>query len=120
MANTATTGTTAAASPAFNFCNVQRLMHSVVYERSTVTADAVSRDDYHQLADALQTVENAAQLCQQTSEGLSLLVDMMATYRDMPQHIAQALHGLLLPMATSLERTGAALQGSMAKPTKED
>lgn len=120
MANSASTGTTAAASP-FNLNQAQRLLHRVVYGRFAVAVDAVSHDDYHQFAQALQAVDDAAHLCQRTSAGLSMLVDMMETFPDMPEHAAHAMQGLLIPIATELERHAQALAETITNPeTKKD
>lgn len=94
------------ATHTFNLLSMQHLAHGTAFHRKTI--DALSREQYMQLAAAMQTVEDAAVLCRRTSTGLEMLLDLLAN-SEIEKYVSEAMSGLLLPLAGELARTGQAL-----------
>jgi hypothetical protein len=109
MADTTPSASATAPAP-FNLRQMQHLAHGTAFHRKSI--DALSREQYMQLAAAMQTVEDAAMLCRRTSSGLEMLLDLLAN-SEIEKYVSEAMGGLLRPLAGELARTGQALRGSL-------
>ncbi len=98
--------------PLFNLRDMQHLMHGVAYQRRPI--ELCPREHYQQLANAVQTVEDAARLCQRTSAGLDMLLDLLAN-SDIERYITESMGGLLRPLAAELARTSTDLHNIVPK-----
>lgn len=96
------------ASPAlsFNFASVGKLMHGMAYKRAEPFK--ATPEQFHAFSTAVQTVQDAATCLQRTRAGINLLLDMLDG-SGLEPYYADAMRGLLGPIAQHLEQNAQAL-----------
>lgn len=110
MADT-TLGTSAAtAAHSLNFAQAGRLMHGMAYRREQ--GFKVTPEQYHCFSTAVQAVEDAATCLQRTRAGIEMLLDMLEE-SSLERYYADAMRGLLGPIAQHLEQHAQALNATV-------
>lgn len=98
------------ATPTFNFANVGQLMHGMVYKRAEPFKPTA--EQFHAINTAMQTVQDAATCLKRTQSGINLLLDMLDN-SGLEPYYADAMRGLLGPIAEHLEKNAQALNATI-------
>lgn len=98
--------TNATPAATFNFSSVGKLLHGMAYKRAEPFK--ATPEQFHGFSTALQTVQDAATCLQRTRAGITLLLDMLDG-SGLEPYYADAMRGLLGPIAQHLEQNAQAL-----------
>lgn len=103
-------------TPSFNFASVGQLMHGMAYKRAEPFS--ATAEQFHQFSTALQTVQDAVTCLQRTRAGIAMLLDMLEG-SDLEPYYAEAMRGLLGPVAQHLEQNAQALCTTISTTVSE-
>lgn len=97
-------------TPSFNFSSVGKLMHGMAYKRAEPFR--ATPEQFHQYSEAIRVVDDAVTCLQRTNAGISMLLDMLAG-SGLDPYYANAMQGLLGPIAKHLEHHAQALNATV-------
>lgn len=99
----------------FTLCNARTLLHSHAYGSDRREPAMATPEQYSAFCSHMQTVENTAMDLELLGNGLQLLINLLEDGKraNVDPFISKALHGLLMPISTDLERHAAALRAAV-------